>query len=121
VTSELCVRLATLLNDFNPAHYDKDFAQSVGLPGVIGPGTLLQGWVAADVADRLSETGRDGRERLAGIDLRFTSPVLVGERIDIDYAWTDRVAEVVITASSGTTEGGRTVATGTVRVEAVKR
>src|SRR4051812_15578419 len=42
VTAELFVRLATLLNDFNPAHYDATFAHAAGLPGVIGPGTLLQ-------------------------------------------------------------------------------
>src|SRR4051812_32802722 len=41
VTAELFVRLATLLNDFNPVHYDTTFAQAAGLPGVIGPGTLL--------------------------------------------------------------------------------
>ena len=49
VTSELLVRLATLLNDYNPAHYDLDFAHEIGMPGVIGPGTLLQGWILSDI------------------------------------------------------------------------
>ena len=52
VTSELLVRLATLLNDYNPAHYDLDFAHEIGMPGVIGPGTLLQGWILSDIGSR---------------------------------------------------------------------
>ncbi|HVX19774.1 MAG TPA: MaoC family dehydratase [Acidimicrobiales bacterium] len=116
VTSELCVRLATLLNDFNPAHYDHGFATGVGLPGVIGPGTLLQGWVAADVAERLARRGDRGRARLGTVDLRFTSPVLVDEHIRIDYAWEGDRAAVTITAARAGADG-RTVATGSLRVD----
>ena len=57
VTSELLVRLATLLNDYNPAHYDLDFAHEIGMPGVIGPGTLLQGWILSDIGLGSSNRG----------------------------------------------------------------
>ncbi|HEX3947664.1 MAG TPA: MaoC family dehydratase [Acidimicrobiales bacterium] len=119
VTSELCVRLATLLNDFNPAHYDHDFAMEIGMPGVIAPGTLLQGWIATDVTERFGwSAAAPDRPRLRGIDLRFTSPVFLNEHILIDYDWQADRAALTITASPEPGADGRTVATGTVRVAA---
>jgi acyl dehydratase len=86
VTSELLVRLATLLNDFNPAHYDLEFATQVGLPGVIGPGTLLQAWILRDVEAELADHRRtDGDPVIAELDLRFKEPFLVGDTIEISY------------------------------------
>ena len=64
VTSELLVRLATLLNDYNPAHYDLDFAHEIGMPGVIGPGTLLQGWILSDIGSALDQRVRRDRPPL---------------------------------------------------------
>jgi len=106
-----------LLNDFNPAHYDHGFATATGLPGVIAPGTLLQGWVTADVAERLEGLGTRGRARLGTIDLRFTSPVLLDEHIRIDYAWDGDQAALTITAAPEPGSDGRTVATGSLRVD----
>ena len=73
------MRLATLLNDYNPAHYDLDFAHEIGMPGVIGPGTLLQGWILSDIeaateaaAGSPSRHGAGaGPHRVREIDLRF--------------------------------------------------
>jgi acyl dehydratase len=110
VTSELLVRLATLLNDFNPAHYDLEFATSVGLPGVIGPGTLLQAWIHADLATRPTRGSATGGALVRDLDLRFRSPFLVGETIQIDYTVTGSDVQIVVSASR---EGGeaRVVAT----------
>jgi hypothetical protein len=117
VTSELCVRLAGLLNDFNPAHYDLSFATEVGLPGVIAPGTLLQGWILADMAE---ETGNEpGAQLPAGvrsIDLRFRTPVLLNEHVLITYTRQADHVDVVATASSDPTEVGRIVASGTLEL-----
>ena len=87
VTSELLVRLATLLNDFNPAHYDLDFAHEIGMPGVIGPGTLLQGWILADVEAVVEQPDATTAvpHRVGAIDLRFRAPFLVGDTITMDY------------------------------------
>ena len=104
VTSELLVRLATLLNDFNPAHYDLGFATSVGLPGVIGPGTLLQAWIHADLAARVPDESRAGGALVRELDLRFRSPFLVGETVQIDYAVTGRDVQIVITAARDSDE-----------------
>ena len=98
VTSELLVRLATLLNDFNPAHYDLEFATSVGLPGVIGPGTLLQAWIHSDLAARVPPESLAGGALVRELDLRFRSPFLVGETVQIDYTVTGSDVQVVMTA-----------------------
>ena len=112
VTSELLVRLATLLNDFNPAHYDLEFATSVGLPGVIGPGTLLQAWIHADLAARVPHESRSGGALVRELDLRFRSPFLVGETVQVDYTVTGRDVQIVITAARDADEP-RAVATAT--------
>ena len=112
VTSELLVRLATLLNDFNPAHYDLEFAKSVGLPGVIGPGTLLQAWIHADLAAQLPDRSPAGGALVRQLDLRFRSPFLVGETVQIDYTIAGRDVQIVITAARDADEP-RAIATAT--------
>jgi acyl dehydratase len=106
VTSELLVRLATLLNDFNPAHYDLDFAHEIGMPGVIGPGTLLQGWILSDIGSELGP-------RVRAIDLRFRAPFLVGDTVTIDYEVDGDALRAEVRASDGTAEP-RVVAIATV-------
>jgi acyl dehydratase len=114
VTSELCVRLAGLLNDFNPAHYDLTFATEVGMPGVIAPGTLLHGWILADAADLLGTDDVAVPHRVRSIDLRFRTPVFLNEHVLITYdRQVDHIA-VTVTATTDPAEPGRTVATGSV-------
>jgi acyl dehydratase len=131
VTSELLVRLATLLNDFNPAHYDLDFATEIGMPGVIGPGTLLQGWILSDIESELETPSAAGSvperkagsvpERKAGsvphgvreIDLRFRAPFLLGDTVTIEYEVNGGALRADVRASNGTGEP-RVVAVATV-------
>lgn len=119
VTSEMLVRLATLLNDFNPAHYDLSFAQSVGLPGVIGPGTLIQGWLLADVQSRC---GRDGEPNvLRDIDLRLRSPFLVGDTVEIRYEVDGGVVAAEVTARTPGADDSRVVATASMTLHPAGR
>ncbi|MEO8696104.1 MAG: MaoC family dehydratase [Acidimicrobiales bacterium] len=120
VTSELLVRLATLLNDFNPAHYDLEFATSVGLPGVIGPGTLLQAWIHADLAARVPDASPAGGALVRELDLRFRSPFLVGETVQIDYAVAGADVQIAISAGRDGDEP-RSIATATARLLADHR
>src|SRR4051794_10433733 len=99
VTSELLVRLATLLNDYNPAHYDLDFAHEIGMPGVIGPGTLLQGWILSDV-EAVTAAGA-GPHRVREIDLRFRAPFLVGDTVIIDYEGDGDALKAEVRATDG--------------------
>ncbi len=43
ITRELLVRYAGASGDYNPIHYDDDYARSLGLPGVIAHGMLIMG------------------------------------------------------------------------------
>ena len=115
VTSELLVRLATLLNDFNPAHYDLDFAHEIGMPGVIGPGTLLHGWILTDIEDAIDPPDPAGAapHRVREIDLRFRAPFLVGDTVTIDYEVDGDTLRADVRASNGHNEP-RTVAVATV-------
>jgi acyl dehydratase len=115
VTSELLVRLATLLNDFNPAHYDHGFAVGVGLPGVIGPGTLLQAWILADLEARYADRRRfDGEPVVGVLDLRFKEPFLVGDIVEMAYSPDGEKLTVEVFARRG--EETRRVATATARL-----
>ena len=107
VTSELLVRVATLFNDFNPAHYDATFAASIGLPGVIGPGTLLQAWMLADLRAALGARPVP----VAGIDLRLRQPFLVGDTVTITYRPADDVIEAEAAARRQADDEPRVVAT----------
>ena len=44
--------------DYNPIHYDKDLAQSKGLPGVIVPGQLAGCFLGQLVTDWIGEEGK---------------------------------------------------------------
>jgi acyl dehydratase len=110
VTSELLVRLATLFNDFNPAHYDGTFAASIGLPGVIGPGTLLQAWMLADLRPVLGGSPVP----VAAIDLRLRQPFLIGDTVTITYRPVDGAVEVEAAARRQADDEPRVVATAKV-------
>jgi len=117
VTSELLVRLATLLNDFNPAHYDLDFAHEIGMPGVIGPGTLLQGWILADIEAVIEEPDATSGSphRVSELDLRFRAPFLVGDTVTIEYEPDGDALRVEASAASADS-APRVVAQATVQL-----
>jgi acyl dehydratase len=51
------VRYAGASGDFNPLHYDRDFAVKVGLPGIIIHGALKSAWLGRLLTDCLGESG----------------------------------------------------------------
>ncbi len=56
-TTEQLVRYAGASGDFYPIHYDKDFAQASGLPGVILHGALKNAFLGQLVTDWIGEMG----------------------------------------------------------------
>jgi acyl dehydratase len=115
VTSELLVRMATLLNDYNPAHYDLDFAHEIGMPGVIGPGTLLQGWILSDIEAAAGASSPAAPHRVREIDLRFRAPFVVGDTVTIDYELDGDSLRAEVRATDGGAEP-RMVAVATVKL-----
>ena len=72
LTRDSLVRYAGASGDFNPIHYRDDFAQSVGLPGVLAHGMLTMGLSVQPVVSWLGDSGR-----VVDYGVRFTKPVLV--------------------------------------------
>ena len=72
LTRDSLVRYAGASGDFNPIHYRDDFAQSVGLPGVLAHGMLTMGVAVQVAADWVGDAGK-----VVDYGVRFTKPVLV--------------------------------------------
>lgn len=72
ITRDALVRYAGASGDFNPIHYRDDFAQAVGLPGVLAHGMLTMGLSVQPVVTWLGDAGK-----VIDYGVRFTKPVLV--------------------------------------------
>ena len=72
ITRDSLVRYAGASGDFNPIHYRDDFAQAVGLPGVLAHGMLTMGLAVQTVVDFVGDSGK-----ILDYQVRFTKPVLV--------------------------------------------
>ncbi len=72
LTRDELVRYAGASGDFNPIHYRDDFAQSVGLPGVLAHGMLTMGAAGSVATDWIGAAGW-----VKDFQSRFTRPVPV--------------------------------------------
>ena len=72
LTRDRLVRYAGASGDFNPIHYRDDFAQSVGLPGVLAHGMLTMGAAGSVATDWVGAAGW-----VKDYQSRFTRPVPV--------------------------------------------
>ena len=72
LTRDSLVRYAGASGDFNPIHYRDDFAQSVGLDGVLAHGMLTMGAAVQVAVDWVGDAGK-----VIDYGVRFTKPVFV--------------------------------------------
>jgi acyl dehydratase len=89
LTRDSLVRYAGASGDFNPIHYRDDFAQSVGLDGVLAHGMLTMG-VAVQVA--VNWVGDAGKVIDYGV--RFTKPVFVDAADGAVLVVTGKIGEI---------------------------
>jgi acyl dehydratase len=89
ITRDSLVRYAGASGDFNPIHYRDDFAQSVGLPGVLAHGMLTMGLAAQVVVDFVGDSGK-----VLDYQVRFTKPVLVDARDGATVSVSAKVVEI---------------------------
>jgi acyl dehydratase len=87
LTRDSLVRYAGASGDFNPIHYRDDFAQAVGLPGVLAHGMLTMGLSVQPVVSWVGDAAR-----VVDYGVRFTKPVLVPAK---------GVAKLTVTATMG--------------------
>ena len=89
LTRDSLVRYAGASGDFNPIHYRDDFAQSVGLPGVLAHGMLTMGVAVQVAADWVGDAGK-----IVDYGVRFTKPVLVDAVEGATVVVTGKIGEI---------------------------
>lgn len=89
LTRDSLVRYAGASGDFNPIHYRDDFAQSVGLPGVLAHGMLTMGVAVQVAADWVGDAGK-----VIDYGVRFTKPVTVDANNGAVVVVTGKVGEI---------------------------
>ena len=77
VSRRAIVQYAGIVQDFNPVHYDDEFARKAGLPGVIAQGPLT----LTLVLDAL--VASHGADNIAGIKVRLKAPVQPGDQLHL--------------------------------------
>jgi acyl dehydratase len=89
ITRDSLVRYAGASGDFNPIHYRDDFAQAVGLPGVLAHGMLTMGLAVQTVVDFVGDSGK-----ILDYQVRFTKPVLVDAKAGAMVEVSAKVIEI---------------------------
>ena len=89
ITRDSLVRYAGASGDFNPIHYRDDFAQAVGLPGVLAHGMLTMGLAVQTVVDFVGDSGK-----IVDYQVRFTKPVLVDAKTGAMVEVSAKVIEI---------------------------
>jgi acyl dehydratase len=89
ITRDSLVRYAGASGDFNPIHYRDDFAQAVGLPGVLAHGMLTMGLAVQTVVDFVGDSGK-----ILDYQVRFTKPVLVDAKTGAKVEVSAKVIEI---------------------------
>lgn len=102
VTRKMMVQFAGAVQDFNPVHYDDEFARKLGLPSAIaqGPLTVL---LALDAL-----VAEHGADNVAAIQTRLKQPVFPGDQLQV------RCDETGVLAVSA---GDREVLAGSFRLQ----
>jgi acyl dehydratase len=89
LTRDSLVRYAGASGDFNPIHYRDDFAQSVGLAGVLAHGMLTMGVAVQLAANWVGDSGK-----VIDYGVRFTKPVFVDAKDGAVVVVSGKVGEI---------------------------
>jgi acyl dehydratase len=77
VTRTDLVRFAGASGDFNPIHFDEDFARAAGYPGVFGHGMFVAGLITRYLTEWL------GIDTARSIKFRFRKQVWPGDSVTV--------------------------------------
>jgi acyl dehydratase len=89
LTRDSLVRYAGASGDFNPIHYRDDFAQSVGLDGVLAHGMLTMGSAVQVAVNWVGDAGK-----VIDYGVRFTKPVFVDAKDGAVLVVTGKIGEI---------------------------
>ncbi len=88
-TRDSLVRYAGASGDFNPIHYRDDFAQAVGLDGVLAHGMLTMGAAVQVAVNWIGDSGK-----VIDYGVRFTKPVFVDAATGADVLVIGKVGAI---------------------------
>jgi acyl dehydratase len=112
ITTTQLVMYAGASGDFNRIHYDHPFAVQKGLGGVIAHGMLTMAFAASCAVEAFGPASR-----ISNIEARFTSPVRVGDVVDVTATVMERsAADHAFEATLTAEVDGRVVLRGVVEV-----
>jgi len=116
ITTTQLVMYAGASGDFNRIHYDHPFAVEKGLGGVLAHGMLTMAFAASCATEAFGPASWISR-----FDARFTSPVRVGDVVDVTATVVacgapDRPIEATLAAEVD----GRVVLRGAVEISSAK-
>lgn len=112
ITTTQLVMYAGASGDFNRIHYDHPFAVQKGLGSVIAHGMLTMAFAASCAVEAFGPA-----TRIARIDARFTSPVRLGDVVEVTATVVERGApDDLIEATLTADVDGRVVLRGVVEV-----
>jgi acyl dehydratase len=115
ITTTQLVMYAGASGDFSRIHYDHPFALEKGVGGVIAHGMLTMAFAASCATEAFGPASRISR-----IDARFTSPVRVGDVVEVTATVIERDApDDPIEATLTAEVDGRVVLRGSVEVMSV--
>lgn len=103
MTRKAIVQYAGVVQDFNPVHYDDEFAKQMGLPAIIAQGPLTL-TLLLDAAVAAAGAGA-----VTGVKARLKAPVFPGDELHLKCDGTGAFSATV---------GGKEVASGSVSVKA---
>lgn len=98
LTTRDFAKYAGASGDFNPIHYDQEYARELGNPGVFGQGMLTMGVAAHFAADWF------GVGRIRSLGTRFTARVWPGDAVTVEGEVT-AVEPPTVTAELNATRG----------------
>lgn len=89
VSRRMIVQYSGIVQDFNPIHYDDEFARKSGLPGIIAQGPLT----LTLVLDAL--VAAHGAANIGAIKTRLKAPVRPGEQLHLATTATGNLSATV--------------------------
>ena len=97
-TPEQLARFSAGTEDPNPIHVDPDFAKRAGFPAVLQQGPMTTAYFAHHLRQRFGE-------RLRALDISFTGPVFVGEKLRLTATVAETGAEIRLTLAAAKADG----------------
>lgn len=77
VSRRTIVQYSGVVQDFNPVHYDDEFARKLGLPSAIAQGPLTVTLVLDSLVAKL------GADRIGSLKTRLRAPVCPGDQLHL--------------------------------------